>query len=237
MNQLNSTQLETLRNDLKARGLSLFVLKDELLDHICCLIELEMEKGISFDEGRHIVFKNFNSAEMLRNQKKTKWIYTSRKYKRKFKSVLSAAAVIMLIMVGGVEAQDTPNGHPINGESEISSHFGYRRDSIYKVRRMHAGIDFKAKTGTPVIATADGIILEAKSYPQGFGNKIVISHGDGYQTLFGHLSGFNVQTGDAVKKGDIIGFVGNSGRSKAPHLHYEILKDGKKINPILLINK
>ncbi|MCR9251384.1 MAG: M23 family metallopeptidase [bacterium] len=237
MNQLNSTQLETLRNDLKARGLSLFVLKDELLDHICCLIELEMEKGISFDEGRQIVFKNFNSAEMLRNQKKTKWIYQSKKFKRKFKSVLSAAAVIMLMMVGGVEAQETPDGHPIYGDCELASGFGIRRDPIYKIKRMHSGIDFKAKAGTPVVATADGTVLEAVSNPDGYGNKIIISHSGEYKTLFGHLSGFNVKTGDKVRKGDIIGYVGSSGRSSAPHLHYEILQGDKKINPELFISK
>lgn len=105
---------------------------------------------------------------------------------------------------------------------------------IYKVERMHWGMDFTAPVGTPVHATGDGKVIEvsgsAKSYV-GFGLVITIDHGYGYETLYGHLSAFNVKRGQQVKRGDIIGYVGNTGGSTAPHLHYEVHKNGTKVNP------
>ncbi len=121
-----------------------------------------------------------------------------------------------------------PLGKPTMGK--ISSNFGYRKDPFHKRKAMHTGIDFSAGTGTPVITTADGVIKSA-GWRKGYGKCIVIQHKSGYKTLYGHLSKINVKKGQKVKSGDLIGKVGSTGRSTGPHLHYEVYKDGKRINP------
>jgi murein DD-endopeptidase MepM/ murein hydrolase activator NlpD len=115
----------------------------------------------------------------------------------------------------------------------MASGYGRRIHPIYKVRKMHWGMDFSAKTGTPIFATGDGKISnDRKIGGSGYGKYIVIDHGYGYQTLYAHMSKVAVRKGQSVKRGDVIGYVGNSGRSAGPHLHYEVVKDGKKVNPI-----
>ncbi|MBN2520331.1 MAG: M23 family metallopeptidase [Bacteroidales bacterium] len=113
-----------------------------------------------------------------------------------------------------------------------ASGWGYRIHPIYKIRKFHYGMDFTAPTGTDVYATGNGIILEIKRSRRGYGNHIIVDHGFGYKTLYAHLNDFNVRVGQKVKRGDIIGFVGNTGGSTAPHLHYEVHKNDVKINPI-----
>lgn len=115
-----------------------------------------------------------------------------------------------------------------------ASGWGYRVHPIYKVRKMHWGMDFTAPVGTPVYATGDGKVTEVKGSKRsrvGFGLELKIDHGYGYETLYGHLNAFNVKRGQLVKRGDVIAYVGNTGGSTAPHLHYEVHKDGKKVNP------
>lgn len=114
----------------------------------------------------------------------------------------------------------------------MASGFGVRIHPIYKVPKMHWGMDFSAPTGTNIFATGDGVIVEVVNSRRGFGKHVVIDHGYGYETLYGHMSQIDVRKGQQVKRGDIIGLVGNTGGSTAPHLHYEVSKDGKKINPI-----
>ncbi|CAI8255107.1 MAG: Murein DD-endopeptidase MepM [Flavobacteriia bacterium] len=115
----------------------------------------------------------------------------------------------------------------------IASGFGYRIHPIYKVPKMHAGIDFTAATGTPIYATGDGKVLRRpKRGGSGYGKYVVIDHGYGYESLYAHMSVVNVRPGQTVKRGEIIGRVGNTGLSTAPHLHYEVHRNGKKINPI-----
>jgi murein DD-endopeptidase MepM/ murein hydrolase activator NlpD len=114
----------------------------------------------------------------------------------------------------------------------MASGYGYRIHPIYKVRKMHWGTDFSAPTGTPIYATGDGRVVEFNNSRTGYGKHIIIEHGYGYQTLYAHMSKVDVRRGQSVKRGDIIGYIGSSGRSTAPHLHYEIIKDGKKINPV-----
>jgi murein DD-endopeptidase MepM/ murein hydrolase activator NlpD len=114
----------------------------------------------------------------------------------------------------------------------MASGFGYRTDPFTKARKMHEGMDFTAPTGTPVFATGDGIIARADNTASGFGNHIVIQHGFGYETLYAHLSRYNKRVGQRVNRGDIIGFVGSTGRSQAPHCHYEVHKNGNVVNPL-----
>ena len=116
--------------------------------------------------------------------------------------------------------------------SRMASGFGYRIDPIYKTRKFHAGMDFSAKTGTPIYATGDGKVFKVSKSKRGYGNHVVIDHGYGYKTLYAHMSKTAVKRNQRLSRGDVIGFVGNTGKSVAPHLHYEVHKDGKKINPV-----
>ncbi len=127
-----------------------------------------------------------------------------------------------------------PSIQPINNENlrRMASGYGWRTDPFTKSRRMHKGMDFSAPTGTPIYAPSDGKVIRVDSRSAGYGKHIRIDHGFGYVTLYAHLSEYNVRRGQRVKRGDVIGFVGNTGRSVAPHLHYEIRKDGKHLNPI-----
>jgi len=127
----------------------------------------------------------------------------------------------------------TPSIMPVSNKDlkRTASGWGYRIHPIYKTRRFHWGMDFSAPKGTPIYATGDGVVKKITDRKTGFGKRIEIDHGFGYETLYGHMSKFNVKLGQKVKRGDIIGFVGNSGTSTAPHLHYEVHIKGKKVNP------
>lgn len=114
----------------------------------------------------------------------------------------------------------------------MASGYGYRIHPIYKTRKMHWGMDFSAPEGTAVYATGDGIIKNAKRSKRGYGNQVRIDHGYGYETFYAHLSKYTVKRNQEVKRGDIIGYVGNSGTSTAPHLHYEVVKDKQRVNPV-----
>lgn len=127
-----------------------------------------------------------------------------------------------------------PAIQPINNDNltRMASGFGWRSDPFTKARKMHRGMDFTAPKGTPIYASGDGKITRADNNSSGFGKHIRIDHGYGYLSLYAHLSKYNVAKGQKVKRGDLIGFVGSTGRSEAPHLHYEIWKDKDRINPI-----
>ena len=127
-----------------------------------------------------------------------------------------------------------PAIQPVKNEdlSRIASGYGWRSDPFTKARKFHYGMDFTSPRGTPIYATGDGVIVRADSGSSGYGNHIRIDHGYGYTSLYAHLYKYNVKKGQRVKRGDVIGFVGSTGRSQAPHLHYEIFKDGDRINPI-----
>ena len=114
----------------------------------------------------------------------------------------------------------------------MTSGYGYRIHPIYKTRKMHYGMDYSAKVGTEIYATGDGVISKVKRNKRGYGNYVKINHGFGYETLYAHMSKYIVKKGQKVKRGEVIGYVGNTGISTAPHLHYEVRKDNKKINPI-----
>ncbi|MEL1243454.1 M23 family metallopeptidase [Flavobacterium sp. DGU11] len=127
-----------------------------------------------------------------------------------------------------------PAIQPVKNEDlrQMASGFGYRSDPFTKIRKFHAGMDFSARTGTPIFATGDGVVVAADNKMSGYGNRIVIRHGFGYETLYGHMSKFKAKAGQKVKRGDVIGYVGSTGRSEAPHLHYEVHKNGEVVNPL-----
>jgi len=116
--------------------------------------------------------------------------------------------------------------------SRMASGYGYRIHPIYKTRKMHSGMDFSAKSGTPIYATGDGKVSKVRRSRRGYGNHVIIDHGFGYKTLYAHMKKYAVKRGQKVKRGEVIGYVGSTGTSVAPHLHYEVHKDGRKINPV-----
>lgn len=131
-----------------------------------------------------------------------------------------------------------PAIQPIDNKDlkRTASGWGWRVHPIYNIKKFHYGLDFTAPIGTPIYATGDGIIeysiLSTDKLSRGYGNLIIIDHEYGYKTLYAHLSRFNIKKGDKIERGKIIGYVGSSGLSTGPHLHYEVIKDGKKVNPI-----
>lgn len=127
-----------------------------------------------------------------------------------------------------------PAIQPVSNEdlTRMASGYGMRSDPFTKARKMHWGMDFTAPRGTPVYASGDGVVVRADSGSSGYGKHIRIDHGFGYTSLYAHLYKYNVRKNQKVKRGDLIGFVGSTGRSEAPHLHYEIFKDKERINPI-----
>lgn len=128
----------------------------------------------------------------------------------------------------------TPAIQPVSNKdlNRIASGFGHRIDPVYKTVKFHAGLDFSAPQGTPIYATADGNVITAGSTGNGYGNHVIINHGYGYETLYGHMVRVKVRNGQAVKRGEVIGWVGSTGKSTGPHCHYEVHKYGQKIDPI-----
>lgn len=114
----------------------------------------------------------------------------------------------------------------------LSSYFGYRTDPFYKVMKFHEGVDFSAPTGTEIYATGDGVVTVSARAMAGYGNQVIIDHGFGYKTMYAHLQEMKVKKGQKVKRGQVIGTVGNTGKSTSPHLHYEVWKSNKPVNPI-----
>lgn len=127
-----------------------------------------------------------------------------------------------------------PAIQPVANEKlkRVASGFNYRIHPIYKVRHFHTGIDFTAPRGTEIYATGDGKVHDVIMKKRGYGYHVVIDHGFGYKTLYAHMSKFKVRKGEKIKRGDVIGYVGSTGTSTAPHLHYEVIKNGEKINPM-----
>ena len=114
----------------------------------------------------------------------------------------------------------------------ISSYFGYRPDPIYKIEKFHSGIDFSAALGTEAYATGDGVVADVESNDWGYGNMVTVDHGFGYKTRYAHLQKAAVRKGQRVKRGQLIGFIGSTGKATGVHLHYEVLKNDVQIDPI-----
>lgn len=127
-----------------------------------------------------------------------------------------------------------PAIQPVNNKDlkRIGSYFGYRMDPFYKVQKFHEGVDFTAPVGTEIYASGNGVVTIAGRNSGGYGNEVIIDHGFTYSTRYAHLSKILVRQGEKVKRGQVIGLVGNTGKSTAPHLHYEVRKNGRAVNPI-----
>jgi murein DD-endopeptidase MepM/ murein hydrolase activator NlpD len=128
--------------------------------------------------------------------------------------------------------QNLPAIQPVLNKNlkQMASGYGWRIDPVYHTRRFHAGMDFAAPVGANIYATGNGQVISA-GWQQGYGNCIQINHGYGYVTLYGHMSAFKIRAGQKVKRGDVIGLVGSTGKSTGPHLHYEVHFKGEIMNP------
>ena len=127
-----------------------------------------------------------------------------------------------------------PAIQPVSNKNltRIASGFGVRIDPVYKVAKRHEGLDFAAPIGTPIYATADGRVADVASSSGGYGNHVIIDHGYGYQTLYGHMSRMKAHRGQFIKRGEVIGYVGSTGKSTGPHCHYEVHRGGKPVDPV-----
>jgi murein DD-endopeptidase MepM/ murein hydrolase activator NlpD len=128
----------------------------------------------------------------------------------------------------------TPAIQPVSNKDlkRVASGFGFRIDPVYKTTKMHAGLDFAAPQGTPIYATANGTVTTGGNSSNGYGNHVIINHGYGYETLYGHMVKVKVGPGTKVKRGEVIGWVGSTGKSTGPHCHYEVHKGGQKLDPV-----
>lgn len=127
-----------------------------------------------------------------------------------------------------------PAIQPVKNEdlNRMASGFGMRMDPIYKIRKMHSGMDFSAPVGTEIFATGEAVVKDIQRNKRGYGNLIILDHGFGIETYYAHLSDFNVRKNQKVSRGEVIGYVGNTGKSSGPHLHYEVRRNGRPVNPI-----
>ncbi len=251
---LNIPGLETPKEKRLARELNNMELQYEILNHKMAQVEkvladieerddniyrVYFEANPIPDEQRLAGFGGVNRYRDLEGFDHSKLIIeTSKRLDILTKQVVVQSRSLDEIVRLAKDKEDlltsVPAIMPVRREDlkRMASGYGWRTDPFTKVRKFHAGMDFSAPAGTPVYAPGDGVVTRADNRVSGYGNHIRIDHGFGYTTLYGHLHKYNVRRGQKVKRGDLIGFVGNTGRSTGPHLHYEIIKDGKRINPI-----
>ena len=182
------------------------------------------------DKNRYKDLEGFDNTELVLNTSKRMDELTNKLVVQS----KSLDVIVRLAKEKNVLLSAIPAIQPVQNENlkSIASGFGYRSDPFTKVRKFHAGMDFAAPSGAPIFATGDGVVSRADAGESGYGNHVVIRHGFGYETLYGHLSKYNCRPGQKVKRGDIIGFVGSTGRSQGPHCHYEVHKNGEAVNPL-----
>lgn len=252
---LNMTSFfETPKSKLQARELEIMKLNYNLLNRKIAV----MEEGLSAIEERdNTIYRVYFNSAPISNEVRRAGIVDKNRYKdledfnssdliisssKKVDEIMNALAIqsvsldeiTKLAKQKALLLKSIPAIQPIKNEElkHMASGFGYRSDPFTKIRKFHNGMDFSAKSGTPIYATGDGIVKKADGTVSGFGNHIEINHGYGYMTLYAHLSKYKVRAGQKVKRGDIIGYVGSTGRSEAPHLHYEVHKNGEVVNPL-----
>jgi murein DD-endopeptidase MepM/ murein hydrolase activator NlpD len=174
-----------------------------------------LDEGLEREE---LILENYKKLEKIR---KSMYIQTK-----------SYDEIIKLAKDNESKLASLPAIIPVSDYRRLSSGFGLRIDPIHKVRRPHYGVDFSLPRGTPVYATGDGVVKFTRTSIAGYGKQIEIDHGYGYVTKYAHLDDFAVRTGEEVKRGQLIGYSGNTGKSTAPHLHYEVKHKGRPVNPV-----
>ncbi len=151
-----------------------------------------------------------------------------------YAQVLSFKEIEKIALEQDERMASIPSIQPVSNKDlkRLASGFGWRVDPVYRTPRMHWGLDFTAPKGTEVYATGDGVVESIEDIAWGYGKNVVINHGFGYKTRYAHLSAFKVKPGQKVSRGQVIGLVGSTGKSTGAHLHYEVEKDGVKVNPM-----
>lgn len=222
--QTRLKQINVVMNDLQERDDNIYRVIFEAEP-----IPIDVRKAGFGGTNRYKALENYNYSKlMIETTKKidmlSKEIYVqSKSYDELAKAVNSKGK-----MMAAIPAIQPIDSRKLRGSI---SGFGYRMHPIYKIRKMHDGMDFTAPIGTPIYATGDGVIVAA-GVERGYGNRIMINHSYGYVTKYAHMSRFKARKGQRIKRGDVIGYVGNTGASTGPHCHYEVYKNGKPINPI-----
>ncbi len=251
---LNTPFFETPKDRLQAReieNLKLnYAILNKKMDQINTVLDAVEErdnnlyrvyfnKTVLPDSIRNAGFKDKNRYQLLENYDNSELVVKTTKRIDIMSKALAIQSKSLDEILKLAEAKSEflsaiPAIQPVRNENlkQMASGFGYRTDPFTKARKMHEGMDFTAKSGTPIYATGDGVVLKADNSASGYGNHIVIRHGFGYETLYAHLSKYKARAGQRVKRGDVIGYVGSTGRSEAPHLHYEVIKDNKVVNPL-----
>ncbi|WOK08769.1 M23 family metallopeptidase [Imperialibacter roseus] len=231
MRELTEAQIKTVEQAIDAQCGNT-ILGNELLDHTCCAIEAYMEGGHSFELALNISLSTFGKNEM---KKVSKQVKRTRRYYQLKKQPLGwitpMMAIGLLFIVVNVGAKDRPDRKPTDKDFRVSSAFGQRKDPFDKKTKMHLGVDIVTPTGTSIVATADGVVEKVVNDPDGYGIMVTLKHDEGYQTIYAQLLEAKVKVGDKVEKGQQIALSGNSGRSTAPHLHYEVIHNGKRVDP------
>jgi len=142
--------------------------------------------------------------------------------------------ISVLIKTQDGKLASIPAIQPVSNKqlNRIASGYGMRIDPVYGTPKMHKGLDFTAPQGTPIYATGNGVVTTAGASGNGFGNHVVINHGYGYQTLYGHMVRIKARVGQRIKRGEVIGWVGSTGKSTGPHCHYEVHINGQEVDPV-----
>lgn len=251
---INTSYFETPKDKIQAREIEALKLnytvlnkKLDLMDDVLEAIEnrdnniyriyfnatpiSEEERKAGFGGvNRYKDLEGFNNSELMENTTKRVDILTK-------ELVIQSKSLDEIVALAKQKEKllaAIPAIQPVKNEDlkQMASGYGYRSDPFTKIRKFHYGMDFTARTGTPIYATGDGVVYKADASLSGYGNHIEINHGYGYKTLYAHLSKYNCRPGQRVKRGDIIGYVGSTGRSQAPHLHYEVFKGSERVNPL-----
>jgi len=211
---------------LKSKGLRYKETIEEYTDHFCTLFEEHKE---TYGEAQAAIYTQIAINRL--DHKSINTAYFNLHYKKKL--IMLSSVISLLCLLFSIQYSiDPPTISPIAITTDnISSHFGMRNHPILKMKKMHTGIDLKAALGEEVKTTANGVVMIAK-YDEKYGYFIEIKHGKHFTTRYHHLSEILVTENDVIKVGDVIGKVGSSGLSTSPHLHYEVLEDGKHVDPI-----
>lgn len=225
-----------LRRELKGMDRSvaelernLGVLKERDLEIYRAMYEADPPKPVDYRGLDYAELKKLPEGELLQRIR----LKIDRLGKDAYAQAISYETLKKLIRGKEAFVGAIPAIQPVSNEdlTRMASGYGYRLDPFYRTSSFHSGMDFTADIGTEVFATGDGIVEKTNSDGWGYGNHIIVDHGFGYTTLYGHLSKIVVRPGQSVKRGQLIGHVGNTGRSTGPHLHYEVRRGGNPLNP------
>jgi len=233
--EVNQIELARLKKDMDLADVVLDVLekRDEDLYRVSLYAE-KMPQELNLSgvgiTSKYGYLDGYTNAELLKS--------TSEKLdnleKRISNQSLSFRELLNLAKQKEKMLSSVPAIQPVRNKElkKMASGYGYRIDPIYKTRKMHTGMDFTADIGTEVYVTGDGFVEAIEVNGWGYGNCVVVNHSFGFKTRYAHLSAFKVKKGQVLKRGAIVGLVGTSGKSTGPHLHYEVEKNNRKINPI-----